>query len=151
MAERIIFFSEDIRFQCTQKGLIRKWIKETIESRGLLAGDLNIVFCSDNYLLDLNKRFLKRNTLTDVIAFQGDESDLRIGGDIFISIERVQENSEKLRTGFMHELARVMIHGTLHLAGMEDNTYAGKREMRTTEDYYLEKIEESLRERQHFT
>ncbi len=140
MAERVNFFSEDIRFQCKQKGLIRKWINETIASRGLVSGDINIIFCSDNYLLKLNKRFLNRETLTDVIAFQGDDSKNRIGGDIFISVERVKENADKYGTGFLKELTRVIIHGTLHLTGLEDKTISGKREMTIAEDYYLSRI-----------
>ena len=99
------------------------------------AGEINYVFCSDKFLLGLNKKFLKHNTLTDIITFQ--YTSKKLSGEIFISIPRVKENAKKYKTPFENELYRVMIHGSLHLCGFKDKTTAQKKKIREKEDYYL--------------
>lgn len=98
---------------------------------------LNIVFCSDKFLLDINKKFLKHNFFTDVITFQYNKKNTPIEGEIFISVETVKANSKKFGTAFKDELHRVMIHGVLHLCGYSDKTSAAKSLMQKSENKHL--------------
>lgn len=99
---------------------------------------INIIFCSDEYLLDLNRNFLKHDTLTDIITFPFMENDDNISGDIYISIPRVKENAENFGQDFEAELQRVMVHGILHLLGYKDKSKIAKAEMTAKEDLYLD-------------
>jgi len=106
-------------------------------NRGLKTGEINFVFCSDSFLLELNNKYLRHNTLTDILTFpDGDNKDI-IGGDIYISVPRVRENAVELGELFEDELHRVMIHGVLHLCGFKDKTKLEKEEMRLMEDLCL--------------
>jgi rRNA maturation RNase YbeY len=116
---------------------MRAWIFETIKAEQKQLGELNYIFCSDEYLLKINKEYLNHDTLTDIITFDNSEEALTIEGDIFISIERVQENAQELKVSFEEELARVMIHGVLHLVGYKDKTLEDSQKMRAKEDHYL--------------
>jgi probable rRNA maturation factor len=98
---------------------------------------LNVVFCSDKYLLDINKKFLKHNFFTDIITFQYNKKTAPIEGEIFISAEQVKSNSRKFKTALRDEMHRVIIHGVLHLCGYRDNTVKAKSTIRKKEDLYL--------------
>lgn len=98
---------------------------------------LNYIFCTDEYLLQLNKEFLNHNTLTDIVTFDLGEAPDELNGEIYISIERVKENAEKFATTYNNELHRVIFHGALHLCGFKDKTEADKKEMRKKEDLCL--------------
>ena len=138
---QIHFFSEDISYTLKEKAHVRKWIKQTIVAEKRTLKELNFIFCSDNYLLEINQQYLKHDTYTDIVTFDNSESPNAITGDIFISIERIQENASKFNVDERDELHRVMIHGTLHLLGFKDKTKAHKALMTSKEDQYL-----SLRE-----
>ncbi|MEN8187594.1 MAG: rRNA maturation RNase YbeY [Bacteroidota bacterium] len=112
------------------------WILNTIELENNVLGDVNYIFCDDKYLLEKNIKYLKHNTLTDIISFDYTEQNT-VSGDIFISIERVIENAKNLNFPFSEELHRVMIHGILHYCGYKDKTESEKIEMRSKEDKYL--------------
>jgi rRNA maturation RNase YbeY len=99
-------------------------------------GSLNYIFCTDNYLLQINNDYLKHNTLTDIITFDYTEGKM-VSGEVFISVERVRENAALFSGSFKDELHRVMIHGILHLCGHKDKTPSAKKEMTAQEDYYL--------------
>lgn len=133
----IHFFSEDIAYILKEKTLIRKWIKNSISLENSKLREINIVFCSDNYLLEINQQYLKHNTFTDIITFDNSELDGVIEGDIYISIERVRENAAKFQVNERDELHRVIIHGVLHLLGYTDKTREKKRIMTGKEDHYL--------------
>lgn len=133
----IDFHFQDVAVPDFDKQAVSEWIRKTIEKEKQETGFLNIVFCNDDYLLELNKSFLQHNTLTDIITFDYTEELEGISGDIFISVPRVRENAEKLQTGFSEELHRVVIHGILHLLGFKDKTPVQKRRMREKENYYL--------------
>lgn len=133
----IHFFSEDIPFTLKQKLLVRNWIKETIIAEGYKLGELNFIFTSDEYLLTINKEYLKHNTYTDIITFDNSEIDKLITGDIFISLDRIRENSKEFQVTERNELHRVMIHGTLHLLGYPDKGKEAKKIMTAKEDHYL--------------
>jgi rRNA maturation RNase YbeY len=103
------------------------------------AGDLCFIFCTDDFLLDINKKYLDHNYYTDVITFDYTEDNL-VSGDIFISVERVNENAARFGVSFNHELSRVMYHGMLHLCGYGDKSDDEKQTMREKEDFYLKTL-----------
>lgn len=123
-------------FTLKNKSAIKKWIVSAIKKEKQKPGELAIVFCSDNYLLETNRKYLNHNYLTDIITFQNNESQ-SVSGDLLISIDRVKENAEKLKLKFSDELHRVIIHGVLHLCGYKDKSPAHKKQMTKKEDYYL--------------
>lgn len=116
----------------------KKWLNQVISNEAKEEGDITYIFCDDDYLLEKNIRFLNHNTLTDVITFDYCEGN-SVSGDIFISIERVKENSEVFKVDFLTELNRVMVHGLLHLLGYKDKTERQSNLMRKKENYYLSK------------
>ncbi|TNF49935.1 MAG: rRNA maturation RNase YbeY [Bacteroidetes bacterium] len=99
-------------------------------------GAITVVFCSDEYLLEMNRRHLDHDYFTDIITFDYCEGDL-VSGDLFISVDRVSENSKNERVEFLNELARVCVHGVLHLCGYGDKSEIDQVVMRQKEDYYL--------------
>lgn len=139
----INFFSEDIDFKLASKNKIRNWIKHSIENELKKTGLINIIFTSDNYLLDINKKYLSHNYLTDIITFNYCEKNT-INGDIYISIETVLNNSKRFIVSFEDEIRRVIIHGILHLIGYNDSTNAEKIQMREKENNYLDRYKNLL-------
>lgn len=141
MASRDIhFFSEDVDFTLKEKQKIRQWITGAITREGFSrVGELNFVFCSDDYLLEINQTYLKHDTYTDIVTFDSSESEDTIAGDIFISVDRTQENALAFGVSWRDELHRVIIHGVLHLCGYGDKTDAEQQKMTEMEDHYLAK------------
>lgn len=135
----IQYCSEDTSIPKFKKRNITRWIKETIHQEGKVAGDITFIFCSDAYLLEVNKQYLDHDYFTDIITFDYVEENL-ISGDIFISCDRVQENAAEFNTGFDNELRRIIIHGILHLLGYKDKSKKDKLWMTTKEDYYLNQL-----------
>ncbi len=133
----INFFIEDIPFSLKQKIHLRKWIVNCINAEGFKLRELSFIFCSDRYLLEMNKEYLNHDTLTDIITFDNSEQEGHIVGDIFISVDRVRENAINFKVPKCDELHRVMIHGTLHLLGYPDKGKAAKAVMTQKEDFYL--------------
>ena len=133
----IKFFTEDIDFKLPHPRKTSSWIKSTIEKEKKKLANLSYIFCSDEYLFEINVEYLRHKTYTDIITFDMSEGSGVIEGDIFISIHRVKENSEKLGVHFDEELHRVIIHGALHLIGYSDKTTTQKSTMRRKEDAYL--------------
>lgn len=119
--------------------IIKKWIHQTIKSENCELAFLNVVICSDDFLLPLNKKYLNHDTLTDIITFPF-ESEPIINGVIYISIERVRENAKIYHQTISNELHRIIIHGVLHLCGYGDKTKSQKQEMTKLEDKYLNKL-----------
>ena len=135
----ITFITEDITFGLKEKLKHKAWLKDAAKAEGFAIGELNYIFCSDAYLLDINQKYLGHDTLTDIVTFDNSEDPKMIEGDIFISIERVRENAIKFDTKDS-ELKRVMIHGLLHLAGYKDKDRAQKELMRNKENEHLKNI-----------
>lgn len=131
------FFQEETDFTPTQKNQLKNWIKTVIEREKASPGEINYIFCSDEYLLRINKEYLNHDYYTDIITFNQSEYDDTVHGDIYISIERVKENFKTTSASFEEELRRVMIHGILHLLGFADHTKAEKKKMREKEDACL--------------
>lgn len=129
----MITFNSETSFTLKNQNKLVKWIGDVVSSEGFQVGEINYIFCDDSYLNKINQEFLNHDTFTDIISFDytlGKE----VGGDIFISIERVLENAEKFNEVFENELHRVMIHGILHFIGYKDKTKKDKTLMRTKED-----------------
>lgn len=133
----IRFFSEKIKFKLPHPRKTAAWIKRTIEKEDHFLGSLNVIFCSDEYLAEMNARYLNHKTFTDIITFDFSEAAYTIHGEIFISIPRTKENAIIFKTTFDTELHRVIIHGVLHLIGYGDKTSRQKTLMREREDTYL--------------
>ncbi len=132
----MIIYNSENKFILENENQLSKWIEFTIHQEIKELGEINYIFCNDNYLLDINIKQLKHNTLTDIISFDYTLGDI-ISGDIFISTERVEDNSHLFSNQFNDELHRVMIHGVLHYCGYKDKTDGEKKLMRSKEDYYL--------------
>lgn len=130
----ILFFEEDIKFPLPDKNKHKRWLKGIAANEGFVIEELNYIFCSDEYLLQINQEYLKHNTYTDIITFDNSDRDKVIISDIFISIDRVKENATKENTAFENELLRVMSHGLLHLMGYKDKKPEDKLKMRDLED-----------------
>lgn len=137
MSSLLQFFSEEVDFKLSDEKIIHDWIIQSISQEKQNTGVLNIIFCTDEYLLDLNQRFLHRETLTDVIAFDYRENEDEVSGDIFISAERAEENALRFDQSFEFEIFRLIIHGVLHLLSYSDKSSADQSIMTDKEDYYL--------------
>ncbi len=133
----IAFYSEDIKKPKYRVRPIKEWIKAVISSNDFSCGDLNIIFCSDRYLLEMNKTYLDHDYFTDIITFNYNEGDI-ISGDIFISLETVKKNSIYFSQTFNNEVLRVIIHGILHLIGYDDKTEEEEIFIHVKEDEALE-------------
>lgn len=132
----VSYFYENTPFLFKGKIRNNKWLRLVAESEIRRLGDVNIIFCSDNYILDINQQYLGHDYFTDIITFDYCEGD-KLSGDLFISVDSVRENSIEFEQTFERELDRVMVHGILHLIGYDDHTKAQQKEMRAKEDYYL--------------
>ena len=133
----INFFEEDISYKLKNKSPLRRWISETITGEGSRLKELNYIFCSDSYLLQINQQYLNHDTYTDIITFDNSQKEGSIVGDIFISTDRICENAAKFTVPEIDEIHRVMIHGALHLLGYGDKKPADKKRMTEKEDFYL--------------
>ncbi len=136
----IVFSNVDVSFRLKNRRKYKEWINDCIIFYGYKLGCINIVFCSDYYIKKINLQFLNHNYYTDVITFPYIEKKI-ISGDIIISIDTVKSNSELYQNCFQNELQRVIIHGILHLVGFDDKEESGVLLMRSTEDYWLKKIQ----------
>jgi len=137
---KIQVFYEDIRPIKLNRNHIYIAIKNLIYKELKLLGDISIILCSDKYLLNMNIEYLQHNYYTDIITFNYVEGN-KISGDLFISIERVIENSKEFNTSWIKELYRVIFHGVLHLIGYNDKTADEKKVMREKEDLYLSEVD----------
>jgi len=135
----INFFEEGTAFRISKKTALRHWIKGTVKAEGFKLNELSYIFCSDDYLLQINLQYLNHDTYTDIITFDNSDTENVISGDIFISVDRVRENALNYHIAENDELHRVMIHGALHLLGYTDKTPADKEVMTSKEDLYLSK------------
>jgi rRNA maturation RNase YbeY len=123
-------------FKLDEDEKIANWIRFVLDEENKDLGELNYIFCNDDYLLEINRKELNHNTLTDIISFDYTLGSV-VSGDIYISFERVIDNAKDLSLNFRDELHRVMVHGILHYCGYRDKTIVEKKEMRRKEDYYL--------------
>ena len=132
----MINFNYETNFNLNTELELSNWISTVIKQEGFKEGDLNYIFCDDEYLFKLNVEFLNHDTLTDIISFDYTVGK-QINGDIYISVERVLENAKDYEVSFMDELRRVMVHGVLHYCGYKDKSIAQLQQMRDKENHYL--------------
>ena len=135
----IDFFKENVKFRILHADELKKWILKAFKTHKKNILQINYIFCSDKYLLAMNKKFLHHNYFTDIITFDNSTMPGIIEADIFISVDRIRANAEKFRTLFKDELHRVMIHGALHLIGFNDKKPSQKKEMQVAEEVWLAK------------
>ena len=135
----MISFSAETLFELSSPQITGAWLGSIISQEGFLEGEVSVVFCDDKYLFKLNVEFLNHDTLTDVIGFNYSLSN-EIHGEIYISIDRVEDNAVEFSQAFETELLRVMAHGVLHFCGYNDKTDLESSLMRTKEDFYLNQL-----------
>lgn len=139
----IIFTSADQQYRIPASRRVNAWLKELIFEENKQLGDIVIVWCSDSYLLEVNKQYLSHDYYTDIITFDYSEGE-KLSGDLMISLDRVRANALEILGGkemFHVELLRVLAHGVLHLCGYKDKTESEELVMRAKEDYYIKKYE----------
>ena len=132
----INYQSQDIKFVLKEKRKVSKWINDVIKLHQKKVGNVSYIFCSNQYILELNQQYLNHNYFTDIITFDYC-CDNKVEGDIFISVDTVLDNSHRFKTNFNDELLRVIIHGVLHLVGFSDKTAKQQKQMRVLEDEAL--------------
>ena len=133
----ILYNFQDTKFVFKYKSLNNRWLKMVAESEIRRIGDISIIFCSDNYILEVNRKYLGHDYFTDTITFDYCSGNV-LSGDLFISVDSVKENSVEYGTEFEDELNRVIVHGILHLIGYDDHTEEDVKVMREKENYYLD-------------
>ncbi len=138
------YFTEDIKFDYKDKRLTGRWLKAVAEREGRILGPLSVIFCSDPYILGINREYLGHDYYTDIITFDYTEGD-KVSGDLFISIDTVRANAVEYGTTFPDELHRVIVHGLLHLIGYDDHTPDDIATMRAKENAALALLEEISR------
>lgn len=125
-------------FYFSDRNKLKVFLTKQLEKEGKRVETINYIFCSDDYLLQINQQFLKHDTLTDIITFEHSPKGHPLLSDIYISIERVKENALVFKTSFKTEIHRVIFHGALHLCGYKDKTSTEKNKMRQAEERWLE-------------
>ncbi|GAB4409056.1 MAG: rRNA maturation RNase YbeY [Bacteroidia bacterium] len=135
--QAINFFSEGVVFSFLDEGQVQDWLMRIVHVYNASLDEINYIFCSDEYLLTLNKQYLDHDYYTDILTFPNSEPGQPISADIYISIERVRENAQAFQSELMDELARVMVHGLLHLLGFDDHSPEAAAQMREAEDVAL--------------
>jgi probable rRNA maturation factor len=135
----IRFHTEDVKFTWKHKRILFSWVNDATQSENHLLGDVNVILCSDQYLLNMNKQFLEHDYYTDIITFDYTEGNA-ISGDLYISLDRVKDNALKNIVSTNNELYRVVIHGIMHLCGYKDKSKHDSELMRQKEDLYLSKL-----------
>lgn len=139
----ILFFNKDVKYSLKNKKHIRETLRRIFSDFGCNLAFLNYIFCNDEFLYNMNVQILKHDTLTDIITL--DYSDgVEIKGEAYISVDRLKDNANIFKTSFYKETMRVIIHGALHLVGLNDKSENEKDEMRKKEDYYLEEFFKSF-------
>lgn len=132
----VYYQSEDIKFPAIKRREITNWIKQVAASFGKKVGDISYIFCSDAKILEVNNQYLQHDYYTDIITFDYTTGDV-ISGDIFISLDTVKSNSDQFKTVYENELRRVIIHGILHLCGINDKTDNEQKQMTRYENEML--------------
>lgn len=132
----IRFSCQTVNFELPEAEKVKSWVSEVVVRRGKQVGNINYLFCDDEYLLGVNQQYLDHDTYTDIITFDYVAGGL-LSGDIMISIDRVGENAVKFAVPFEHELHRVIIHGVLHLLGQGDKSDSEAAEMHRQEEEAL--------------
>ena len=135
----VFFHKENVSFSINEE-LVVKWLDESVRPLGFVIGELSFIFCSDEYLKEINVKYLNHDFFTDVITFDYSKEKL-LFGDVYVSTDRVKENAKTYNSSFNKELFRVIIHGVLHLCGFNDKTKKEKSLIRSKENEALSTID----------
>ena len=141
----VSFYNADINYKPASVKKLQKFIAQSFEAETKKKLKVSYIFCSDDYLLRINQSFLKHDYYTDIITFPLAETDKKVEAEIYISIDRIRDNAQKLKVFFEQELQRVIFHGALHLAGYKDKTTAQKKLMRQMEDEWIKAFGEEIK------
>lgn len=134
---KIEFHAHEVSFTLKNRKKLKSFIQSIFKEEIGKAASLSYIFCTDKYLLEMNRQYLDHDYYTDIITFDLSASNDFIIGEVYISIDRVKENASLNKTSFKHELHRVLFHGALHLSGQNDKTPGQLKQMRNREDLYL--------------
>ncbi len=134
---KVFIYSADKSVNLKNRQAVKQLIVSLFQNENCDLDRINYIFCSDEYLLRINKEFLNHSTLTDVITFSLSTTKKPVHGEVYLSIERIMENAKSFKVTYQNELLRVMIHGALHLCGYTDKSKASRSHMKKREDYYL--------------
>lgn len=126
-------------FSLSDRRRLKAFIADIFRKEKVAMAEVRYIFCSDDYLLDINRRFLEHNYFTDIITFNLAEKHQPVNAEIYISVDRVKENARDLKVSAKEEVLRVMFHGVLHCCGYKDKSKEQTKEMRKREGYYLKK------------
>jgi rRNA maturation RNase YbeY len=137
----IQFFTEGVAMPTLHKTVLRSWIKAVAEAHGTRVGEVSYIFCDDEKILEVNRQYLQHDYYTDIITFDYTEGN-RIGGDLFISLDTVRSNAEQFAQDYQTELHRVIIHGILHLCGIDDKAPGAREVMEAHENEALRMLAE---------
>ena len=132
----IRFFTKDLKFDLKDKLPLKRWMKTIVEEHGCRVGDINVILCNDPSILEINRQFLGHDYYTDIITFDYSEKET-INGELYISVDTVRENAKEYGEEFLVELHRVIIHGMLHLCGLDDHCEEDIAERRAAENSAL--------------
>lgn len=135
----IFFHKEDVKIEVKEKERIRKWIENTIKKEGKKGGTINIILTSNSNIMYLNKKYLNRNYITDIITFNYNRENI-ISGDLFLNPSTIKRNAKKYKTKLKEEIKRVIIHGVLHLIGYDDKKEEEKKVIRDKENFYMDRF-----------
>lgn len=138
--KRIRFNYLDKQFYFPHRSELKAFLLKLFHKEGFQVETVNYIFCSDNYLISINKIFLHHDTFTDIITFQYSAHNEPLSSDIYISVDRVKDNAQLYNTTLLNELYRVIFHGALHLCGYKDKSQLDTQKMRSMEDYYLKRF-----------
>jgi len=141
---KIDFYEADIEYQLENSDKIRQWLTDLVTEEKCGIEKIQYIFCSDEYLLNINNQYLDHDYYTDIITFPLNNSTSAIQSDIYISVDRVADNAKSYDVTTTQELHRVIAHGMLHLCGYGDATDDEKKTMRGREDYYLGKLDSAM-------
>jgi len=141
----IHYFFEEVTLEL-EKETLTSWLQAVLEEEKKTLQSIRFIFCQDEYLHHINVEYLNHDTLTDVITFPYSDNEEVINGEIYISVDRIEENASKYKVSSKQELHRVMVHGILHLCGYSDTEEISKKKMSELEDYYLKKLILPIRE-----
>ena len=132
----VLFHSDGVGYSISNPEKLNAWVIKCLSRFNKICGEINVIFCNDDYLLSINKTYLNHDYYTDIITFDYSKSE-SVSGDLYISVTRVKDNAKKLNLEFNDELYRVIVHGVLHLCGLKDKTKQEKEDMRAKEDEML--------------
>lgn len=138
--DKVFIYGADKPVNLKKRQVVKQLIVFLFQGENCDLDQISYIFCSDEYLLRINKEFLNHYTLTDVITFSLSEPKEPVHGEVYLSVERIMENAKSFKVTYQNELLRVMIHGALHLCGYTDKTKVTRAHMKEREDYYLKEI-----------